>query len=121
MSEYADYNDFISLDSSSDDEGRLKPMKYPEFCRERDMLSPKLVLGTTFATVQDFRDLMREVAIRKGYDLFFIKNDGDRITVRCRDNCGWRVHASYVKGKEKFQVKTLRHPKHSCSRLRKND
>ncbi|KAK9284475.1 hypothetical protein L1049_023648 [Liquidambar formosana] len=85
------------------------------------MLSPKLVLGTIFVTAQDFRDLVREVAIRKGYDLFFIKNDGDRITVRCRDNCGWKVHASYVKEKEKFQLKTLRHPKHSCSRLRKND
>ncbi|KAK9291931.1 hypothetical protein L1049_019883 [Liquidambar formosana] len=91
ISEYADSDDLISLDSSSDDEGGLKPVKYPEFCRERDMLKPKLVLGTTFATAQDFRDLLREVAIRKGYDLFFIKNDGDRITVKCRDNCGWRA------------------------------
>ncbi|KAL3537600.1 hypothetical protein ACH5RR_000966 [Cinchona calisaya] len=54
-----------------------------------------------------FRAALRENSIRDGYEFKFIKNDVDRVTVVCADDCPWRIHASEMQGSKTFQIKTM--------------
>nr|CAD1827345.1 unnamed protein product [Ananas comosus var. bracteatus] len=124
-SDYQPSDDFDSM-SSSDEDGPSRP-KYPVFNRSRDLERAKLKLGMKFASAAEFRTLLRNNAISSGYDFYFVKNDGDRVTVKCKKDsigqkisCGWRVHASWNAYEECFQIKSLQ-SEHKCDRQFKNN
>ncbi|KAL3529703.1 hypothetical protein ACH5RR_009025 [Cinchona calisaya] len=92
--------------SNSDCEGGLT--KFPVFDEKRDMDNPKLKLGMIFKDVKVFRAALRENSIKEGYEFRFVKNDGNRVTVVCDDECPFRIHASKMQGSNKFQIKTMK-------------
>nr|CAD1838158.1 unnamed protein product [Ananas comosus var. bracteatus] len=111
----SDYQPSEDLDSmsSSDEDGPSWP-KYPVFNKSRDLERAELKLGMKFASAAKFRTLLRNNAISNGYDFYFVKNDGDRVIVKCKKDstsqkirCGWRVHASWNTYGECFQIKSL--------------
>ncbi|KAI3458545.1 hypothetical protein Pfo_015208 [Paulownia fortunei] len=80
----------------------------PVFNEAKDMENPKLRLGMIYKDATIFKTALREYSIKKGYDFKFIKNESDRITVVCADDCPFRVHASKMQGSKIFQIKSLR-------------
>nr|CAD1830429.1 unnamed protein product [Ananas comosus var. bracteatus] len=124
-SDYQPSDDLDSM-SSSDEDGPSRP-KYPVFNKSRDWERAELKLGMKFASAAEFRTLLRNNAISSGYDFYFVKNDGDRVTVKCKKDslgqkisCGWRVHASWNAYEECFQIKSLQ-SEHKCGRQFKNN
>ncbi|XP_020082521.1 uncharacterized protein LOC109706127 [Ananas comosus] len=124
-SDYQPSDDLDSM-SSSDEDGPSRP-KYPVFNKSRDLERAELKLGMKFASAAEFRTLLRNNAISSGYDFYFVKNDGDRVTVKCKKNsigqkisCGWRIHASWNAYEECFQIKSLQ-SEHKCGRQFKNN
>ncbi|KAH7861521.1 hypothetical protein Vadar_027340 [Vaccinium darrowii] len=81
---------------------------YPEF-KDSDLKNPQLIEGRVF------RQLLREYHIKEGYAFKFIKNDSSRVTVRCAENCGFRLHASPMYGERSFQIKKI-NQQHECTR-----
>lgn len=84
-------DDFTILVHSFDDE---EIIEFPEFNEDTDMDRPDLKVGMMFSSGKVFRAALREHAIRNGTDFKFLKNEGNRVTVKCKNDCGWRLHAS---------------------------
>ena len=53
--------------------------------------------------------------MQNGYDIKYTRNENARITAICKNDCGWRIHASLVQGEKTFQIKTI-NPVHKCGR-----
>nr|CAD1821652.1 unnamed protein product [Ananas comosus var. bracteatus] len=104
-SEYQPSEDLDSM-SSSDEDGPSWP-KYPVY-NKRDLERTELKLGMKFALASKFRTVLRHHVISSGYGFNFVKNDGDRVTVKCKKDtiaqkrCEWRVHASWNEYEECF-------------------
>ncbi|XP_073149031.1 uncharacterized protein [Henckelia pumila] len=115
------YDDAITDDDDallyeySDEEGP----RHPIFREGQDLSKFKLVVGMRFRDYKQCRDVLTDVSIREGFELTFLKNEKSRITAKCKENCGWRFHASAVMGGPTIQIKTLK-GKHTCPRVRKN-
>ena len=62
-----------------------------------------------------FRLVVRIQAIMDGRDVYFTKNDTNRVRVKCR-GCGWEIFGSKMQGESTFQIKTLS-DEHSCGRV----
>nr|CAD1835544.1 unnamed protein product [Ananas comosus var. bracteatus] len=97
-SEYQPSEDLDSMSSSDEDDPSWP--KYPVY-NKRDLDRIELKLGMKFASASEFRTVLRNHAISNGYDFNFVKNNGDRVTVKCKKDttaqkrCEWRVHASW--------------------------
>ena len=64
---------------------------------EIDMACPELVKGLKFGDVATFREAVREANLIKGKDLCFVKNNKDKVIVRCKaEGCKYRVYGSQV-------------------------
>ncbi|XP_025616609.1 uncharacterized protein [Arachis hypogaea] len=99
---------------SSDDEGRGE--KFPEFNDEYAHGEGRFELGTRFATVDRFKEVVKDCFIAEGREVKWIKNDKERVRVGCGDKeCPYLVHLSYNKSLQCYQVKTY-HPEHTCAR-----
>lgn len=52
-------------------------------------------VGQRFSSVNEFRDALRKYAIAHQFAFKYKKNDGNRVTVKCKsEGCPWRIHAS---------------------------
>ncbi|XP_059670965.1 uncharacterized protein LOC132316509 [Cornus florida] len=71
-------------------------------------------LGNKFFSPEAFKMALRGDAIKRKYDIRFVKNEGNRVTATCSKNCGWRIHASFYSEDGSFQIKTF-NSKHTCS------
>ncbi|KAG5533218.1 hypothetical protein RHGRI_027431 [Rhododendron griersonianum] len=81
------------------------------FSEDRDMERPQLEKGMLFANAGVFRAALRQHAILNGTEFKFLKNEGHRVTAKCKNDCGWRIHASYFEDTTSFQIKSLKcHP-----------
>ncbi|XP_072062624.1 uncharacterized protein [Arachis hypogaea] len=99
---------------SSDDKGRGN--KFPEFDDDYAHGEGRFELRTRFATVDRFKEVVKDSFIAEGRELKWIKNDKERVRVRCGDQeCPYLVHLSYNKSLQCYQVKTY-HPEHTCAR-----
>ncbi|KAG5556147.1 hypothetical protein RHGRI_006689 [Rhododendron griersonianum] len=113
-----DYGDVSSEDlhsvySDSDDEVKDKN---PEFRAETDMGKVKFCPGMKFSNAKEFREAVREYAIKKGKDIKFVKNETTRIKAICAaEECPWSIMGSLAQKGESFQVKTYK-KKHKCLR-----
>ncbi|XP_059631698.1 uncharacterized protein LOC132274437 [Cornus florida] len=102
-SNYAPSDELISLCSSDDEDSG--PMQQ-EYMPSRDLGVKELELGMKFGTAVDFRLTVRETALKKRFDVKFIKNDGDRVNVVCKNDCGWKIYASKPEDDDCLIVKT---------------
>ena len=68
---------------SSSVQGKKIPKKrlpnFQEFKEATNMINPSLKLCLTFKTAHIFKEAIREYAIRAGKDVYFKKNDTDRV------------------------------------------
>ena len=79
----------------------------------------KLELGMVFQNQGDFRKLLKEYAIRKGFTLDYVANDRKRIIAKCKMHARpFRVLASW-NGHGRFMLKRLS-TDHTCFRNPKN-
>ena len=79
----------------------------------------KLKLGMKFANISIYRAALREHAIHNWYDFKFVKNEGTKVTVVYKQECGWRIHASPFQMTSTFQIKSMKDA-HSCPRSYNN-
>ncbi|XP_051132880.1 uncharacterized protein LOC127252646 [Andrographis paniculata] len=59
-------------------------------------------------------EALRDWAVRKRWDLTFVRSEKSRITVVCKKRCPWQIHASCVMGGTTFQIKMMK-GEHSCA------
>jgi len=56
------------------------------------MEKPHFVLGLTFSSKQEFKDVVTNYAFNNGNDVQIVKNDKGRLVVKCRhSSCPWTV------------------------------
>ncbi|XP_025670684.1 uncharacterized protein [Arachis hypogaea] len=98
----------------SDDEG--EGHKFPEFDDDYAHGQGRFELEMRFASVERFKDVVKDSFIAEGREVKWIKNDRERVRVGCRDEeCNFLVHLSYNKTLQCYQIKTYQ-PEHSCAR-----
>ena len=71
------------------------------------MRKPDLVLGMKFPNSKVFREALREYVVNKAVDIKFKLNEKTKISVYCKNDCGWRLYTSVVPGELTFQIKTF--------------
>ena len=63
---------------------------------ETDMAYLELVKGLKFGDVATFREAVREANLIKGKDLRFVKNNKDKVIVRCKaEGCKYKAMVLY--------------------------
>ena len=71
------------------------------------MRNVKLVKGMKFPNSKVFRKALREYVIQKHIDIKWKLNEKKKISIHCKNKCGWRCYASMVTRECTFQIKTL--------------
>ncbi|XP_059639497.1 uncharacterized protein LOC132281851 [Cornus florida] len=117
VSVYAPSDELWSIHSDLDDKIHI-PCKKSEFIARSEMGEKEkiLMVGIEFATFAEFKDVLREHAIKNKYDIKFVKNDGKRVTCICRNECGRRIHASKRKLNGAIVISTF-NDEHTCSEV----
>ena len=100
----------------SDDEDHADNVDF----NEQTMQDPQLYKGMKFTSADVFRKALQEWAIKRGYSYTLNKNNLERVSAICKDRCGFRIHASRLRDKNTFQIKTFK-PVHSCPRVWNNN
>jgi adenine-specific DNA glycosylase len=59
-----------------------------------------------FNSLLDFKDAVRDWNVRNGYELKWVKNEGNRVRVVCARGCPYRVLCSQVGKERTFAIKT---------------
>lgn len=88
----------------SDDEG----VRYNEWNENMDIRDVELSVGMKFDTRQNYRDVLRDWAVRRGWDLKVIENEKHKITTTCKNQCEWRIHAFSIMKGTTFQIKSIK-------------
>jgi len=113
-SDYPDSDSLISLDSDEEEGDQPRKKRYPEFNAVHDMnKNITFTVGHIFKDRHDFRRALKLYAIQNRFDFVYKHNDRVRVTAVCKENCGWRIHASLTSNKGSFQIKTF-HSTHEC-------
>ncbi|KAI8535441.1 hypothetical protein RHMOL_Rhmol10G0174400 [Rhododendron molle] len=114
-SEEGDSSDgFMSFDSSSDEDRKVKPKfrKYrPVLGKVQPIIEEKMIFKNRAQCVE----AIRQHAIVNGKAITFEKNDTDRVRTHCVAPCPWNILASSITGDRKtLQVKTLNLNHNQC-------
>ena len=80
----------------------------------------QLQVGMNFSTFKVCRKALQQYIIENGIDYKYIKNEPARITMVCKNECGWRIHASKSSDGQSYQIKTWNHKDHNCGWVRDN-
>ncbi|XP_073310473.1 uncharacterized protein [Primulina huaijiensis] len=71
-------------------------------------------VGQRFSSVNEFRDALRKYAIAHQFAFKYKKNDGNRVTVKCKsEGCPWRIHASRLATTPLICIKKM-NSTHTC-------
>ncbi|XP_039117893.1 uncharacterized protein LOC120253679 [Dioscorea cayenensis subsp. rotundata] len=71
-------------------------------------------IGRRYDSARHFKEVLHDLAIKRNFDFHFIKNDTQRVTVRCAEfSCQWRVHASKEGNLPTFRINTA-NGTHTC-------
>ena len=111
-------DDMESLVGSNDDEPAAGSTE-KVFNVQTRMKKPKLCKEMKFSNAKVFRQAFREYAIHKPVDIWFKSNEKEKISIYCKNECGWRCYASKVSGELTFQINT-RIPECTYPRTLKN-
>nr|KAJ0186588.1 hypothetical protein LSAT_V11C900504840 [Lactuca sativa] len=106
-------DDYIpSLDKTIGDEFLHRVSVYPVHNENQkwDKLVP--ILGMRFFNPMELKNCLTNYAVKNGYNLYFEKNDSQRLLVRCcKDNknpsCPFRLWASWMSSERSFWIKSL--------------
>ncbi|XP_021735076.1 uncharacterized protein LOC110701749 [Chenopodium quinoa] len=80
-------------------------------------LEPWLIFGDR----QSFLDVFKDFCVQEGFGIYVAKSDPTRLIARCAiDTCNWRIHASTMKDKVSWAIKSLTGEHKSCGRLEIN-
>ncbi|KAK2395024.1 hypothetical protein QL285_056790 [Trifolium repens] len=102
-----------SSDPDASDEER--GLRYEKYRKEKMGKKDKFKCGMEFTSLKDFRFAIRDHNVRNGYDIKFVKNEGDRVRVKCNRGCPYYVLCSQVGQSSTFAIKTEdRFIKHTC-------
>ena len=96
-------DDLVSMDGSNDEQ----VPEQVEFNANSDLINVELKKEIKFPNAKVFRAALREYAIKKPIDIKFKLNEKTKISVHCKNGCGWRCYASQISGELTFQIKTL--------------
>ena len=103
---------------SSEDERQL-PV-WPQYEQDADYGEVYLELGMEFATLDQFKQAVRDFNIFSGREFYFVKNDQRRCRARCRSKeCKWEIYCAISSVTRSYQVKTF-HDQHTCPRVYRN-
>ncbi|KAL0303343.1 UNVERIFIED_CONTAM: hypothetical protein Sradi_6202400 [Sesamum radiatum] len=94
----------------SDDEGE----RCPEWNNRMDMGEVDLAMGIKFETKKNCKDVIRDWAVRRGWDLKFLKNEKYLMIATCKNKCNWKLRASSVMKSPTFQIKSIK-GRHTCA------
>ncbi|KAH7862346.1 hypothetical protein Vadar_003544 [Vaccinium darrowii] len=108
-------DDLRSIDSDSDEEGRGNRVKHTVFNEKTDMDNPIFKVGMEFKTHGQFREAVKEHAIKWGKEIKFLKSDKRQVRATWKSPCPWTIYCSYVPNDEVYRVKTFI-DEHSCVR-----
>nr|KAJ0189174.1 hypothetical protein LSAT_V11C800402240 [Lactuca sativa] len=106
---------------SEDQDDEYVPPQYPVYDERQPWDQMKPMIGMRFCNPTELKHMLSNYAVANGYDLWFEKNDSDRLLVKCckknkSPSCPFRLWASWM-GKEKtFQIKSLVN-EHNCCRV----
>ncbi|CAI9287259.1 unnamed protein product [Lactuca saligna] len=106
---------------SEDQDDEYVPPQYPVYDERQPWDQMKPIIGMRFCNPTELKHMLSNYAVANGYDLWFEKNDSDRLLVKCckknkSPSCPFRLWASWM-GKEKtFQIKSLVN-EHNCCRV----
>lgn len=114
----------IDLDEQSDKDMKKACNRYEEnsggFIFSGDGKKIILECGQLYKNIDEFRKMVKELAIQNGFRLQRIKNEKSRVTLKCAaTSCIRRIHASPNWKKRHFQIKTFQ-PNHTCERNNDN-
>ncbi|XP_028052320.1 uncharacterized protein LOC114256842 [Camellia sinensis] len=118
MNDEDSFEEELLTHEGSDDEGNGKP-KNLEFRPEFDKANFEFKIGMLFNNAIEFKDAVREYAVKGGYDVKFTKSETWKVQVSCSDGCEWRLYASNMSGENTLQIKTYK-PTHTCNRSYKS-
>ncbi|KAH7836945.1 hypothetical protein Vadar_007736 [Vaccinium darrowii] len=99
-----------SSSDSENDNVNAKPKNYhfKKFRRDRDMEDLSFQLGMKFSSTNDFKDAIRQHAIKHQRNVKLVKNDKLRVRAKCQKGCPWEVYAMKMLAEESYQVRTYR-------------
>ncbi|XP_058194350.1 uncharacterized protein LOC131311050 isoform X1 [Rhododendron vialii] len=109
------YDSDYSFYSSSDEEAdrRTKP-PFKTFKPEIDMEDPRFMKGQYFNSAKEFKEAIKQHAIKHQRNVKLVKNDKRRVRAKCESPCEWLVYAAKVLANSKYQVMTYK-SKHTCT------
>lgn len=78
------------------------------------MENPKIKVGETFPTMQDFRMALRKYAIKKEFAVHKVRTDKKRYRAQCKaKGCLWRIVANKLQGQPTVEI-TMIPNRHDC-------
>ncbi|XP_058783308.1 uncharacterized protein LOC131657984 [Vicia villosa] len=114
--------DYVSEELDSSDPDKFedeKGSRFEKFWKEQFNKNFKFKWGMQFNSLDDFREAIREWTILNGMEITFMKNEGYRVRVECKAQCGFSMLCSRVGQKETFAIKTKKDT-HTCARVLEN-
>ncbi|KAL4320047.1 hypothetical protein GQ457_18G015050 [Hibiscus cannabinus] len=118
---YFSDNDQLFLDyATSDNDGEVeRKVKFSEFHVERDMENPEFVVGMMFKDFDELKDACRQYSLVNHFGNDFKHNDRERLDVKCKEGCPFRIWASKMPDKTTVQIKSIVN-EHNCSKIFEN-
>ncbi|XP_019184805.1 PREDICTED: uncharacterized protein LOC109179765 [Ipomoea nil] len=96
-------------------------MKWPEFRSTTQMRTPKFCVGLTFASKVEFKDAVHNYGFNNGKELKFIRNDKERVYVRCKQvGCPFRINLWKVKNALSWRIASYNELHDGCGWVYEN-
>ncbi|KAK8504127.1 hypothetical protein V6N12_005667 [Hibiscus sabdariffa] len=110
---------YLEYATSDNDSHFPRKRKHPEFDAGIDMKNPGFVVGMIFKDFDEFKNVCRQYSLVNQLGINFKHNDKDRVDVRCKEGCPFRIWASKMPDKMTVQIKSIV-DEHSCSKIFEN-
>ncbi|KAK1363859.1 hypothetical protein POM88_039420 [Heracleum sosnowskyi] len=92
---------------------------YPSFNTRTPMKNIEFEIGLIFTDVKTLRNAIIDYMVEQKREIWFKKNDLQRLQAKCRENCPWYLFVSKVDETGAFQVKTY-NKHHNCILVHKH-
>ncbi|KAF5191624.1 hypothetical protein FRX31_018795 [Thalictrum thalictroides] len=89
--------------------------KYEIYNPRMSMWNFEPSLGMLFSHSTEFKDAIRDFAVVTGRQLKFAKNNKQRVLVRCKRGCPFRLMGGPVRGEASYQIRSLVN-EHKCNK-----
>jgi hypothetical protein len=105
------------MSSEEDDEGehhQRRAKRYPKWMPKRDLKEKvQLSVGLKVSNPTEFKKTLQVFVVQNPFDYKYQHNEKMLVSVICKKNCPWRIHARWYNCKSFFQIKTF-HSNHNC-------